>query len=607
MFQHSRIVRTFVAITLCLVMLAGAVFQSRSLRDAEERLGTAFITSSWKFSELIFEAEGMSSSIALYQNDALDVEDLRLQFDLLWSRVDLVVEVKITNMAAVEEVINDLQKDLIEFDPLIFDQIPNSQDLGLLREHLDEYVKKLRQTWIGEHSTKPFKEVMPAAQTIANKRRLFEHFAAAIALGVLAYLLFEMVQASKQQVREQKLAAKARAASRAKSAFIANVSHEVRTPLNGILGMARVLRETELDDEQKKCLRVLEDSGGVLLATINDVLDVSKVESGELVLEMRNFDIVPVVNSACALFEEAAATKGLDLKIEMKHDQEFPTMQGDERRLRQVLHNLISNAIKFTDVGCVTVRLSYREPSSGTPDIGLKIEVEDTGPGIPLHAQQQVFEPFGQADATINRKHGGTGLGLTISRDIVRHMGGEITLTSIEGSGACFKILLPLQVAQEESSKSSNTGEGAMDLETFENLSVLVADDNATNRLILRKFLKSVEVKPSEASDGTEAVALAAKNKFDLILMDVQMPGMDGVEATRRIREQCRQSSQAPPIILAVTANALPEQVETYLEAGIQDVLTKPVSKDALIERLTGFFGKPFATLEDGEDHQSAA
>ncbi|MEO9516095.1 MAG: ATP-binding protein [Paracoccaceae bacterium] len=482
----------------------------------------------------------MLGAIALYRADALDVDALRLQFDLLWSRVDIVMDVKMVNMAVVDETVRDLQADLIEYDPHIFEKTPKPDELGVLHQRVDQYVTKLRQTWIAEHSTRPFKEVMP------------------VAVGILAYLMFEVVQVSKQQAREQLLALEARAASRAKSAFIANVSHEVRTPLNGILGMARILRDSRLDDDQRDCLKVLEDSGGVLLATINDVLDMSKVESGELVLELRNFDVVSIVKSACALFEEAAASKGLKLSAQVTDSASIPSVRGDERRLRQVLHNLISNAIKFTEAGSVTIRVSYCHPNPEYAENGLTIEVEDTGPGIPLSAQQKIFEPFGQADAAINRKHGGTGLGLTISRDFVRHMGGDITLKSKVGKGSCFKVMLPLPAALDAGpqSQADSLPKRQTSLAHF---SVLVADDNSTNRLILKKFLKGLDIKPSEVSDGSDAVAFTLNNPVDLILMDVQMPRMDGIEATRQIKARCAEIGIKPPKILAVTANALPE------------------------------------------------
>ncbi|MEO9822244.1 MAG: ATP-binding protein [Paracoccaceae bacterium] len=601
----SRIVRTSIAIALCVLVLGAAIYQSRSLRDAEERLGTVFVSSAWKYSELIFEAERMLGAIALYRADVSDVTALRLQFDLLWSRVDIVMDVKIVNMDVVDEIVRNLQSDLVEYDPLIFEQVPEPDELDNLHQRVDAYVTELRQAWIAEHSTRPFKEVMPVAQSIADKRKLFEHFAVIVAIGIMAYLMFEVVQVSKQQAREQLLKMEARAASRAKSAFIANVSHEVRTPLNGILGMARILRDSRLDDEQRDCLKVLEDSGGVLLATINDVLDMSKVESGELVLELRNFDVVSVVKSACALFEEAAASKGLKLLMHVADSETVPSLRGDERRLRQVLHNLISNAIKFTDSGSVTIRVSYCQQDPESVENGLKIEVQDTGPGIPLFAQQKIFEPFGQADATINRKHGGTGLGLTISRDFVRHMGGDITLDSLVGQGACFKVVLPLPAVIDAGSSSQKDTEPKQHM-SLGHLSVLVADDNSTNRLILKKFLKGLDIKPSEAADGCDAVAFALNNPVDLILMDVQMPRMDGIEATRQIKARCAEAGIKPPKILAVTANALPEQVQTYHDAGMCDVLVKPLSKDHLFETLLKMFGDPKDTMGD-DGRQSAA
>ncbi|KRA68407.1 hypothetical protein ASD89_16295 [Caulobacter sp. Root656] len=358
-------------------------------------------------------------------------------------------------------------------------------------------------------------------------------------------------------------------ANAAKSAFLATISHEIRTPLNGILGMAQAMSREPMSGHQQERLRVLQQSGATLLTLLNDMLDMAKIEAGKIQLETVDFDPEALGQDACGAFGAIAAEKGLALSFEANGPRGL--YRGDPTRVRQILYNLIGNAVKFTDQGRVDVRLVIQAT-------GFTFVVEDTGVGFSDAARADLFEKFSQGDATTTRRFGGTGLGLPISRDLARLMGGDITVESRVGSGSVFRVALPLARA-DLAVATPPTAPAAERLVAAPGgrLAILVAEDNPTNQLVLRSLLASAGIDLEVVEDGSLALEAWRRRAFDLILMDINMPVMDGVSAARAIRAEERASARVRTPIIALTANAMDHQRHDYLTAGLDAHVSKPI------------------------------
>ena len=366
----------------------------------------------------------------------------------------------------------------------------------------------------------------------------------------------------------------AEAATRAKSAFLATMSHEIRTPLNGVLGMAQAMAMGELTDQQRERLDVVRQSGEALLSILNDVLDLSKIEAGKLELEVAEFDIGELASGAHATFQATAEAKGLifDLTVEKRAQGVY---RGDPIRVRQILYNLVSNALKFTDNGKVTVTVSRAAKA-------LVLTVMDTGIGIAPEQMSNLFQKFEQADASMTRRFGGTGLGLSICRDLAEMMGGSVTVESAPGEGATFCAELPIvRVSSQPMAPLPVATEPAAPMEGRA-IRVLAAEDNGMNQLVLKTLLNQVGVDPVMVPDGRAAVLAWEREPWDLILMDVQMPIMDGPTATGVIRARERTEGRARTPIVALTANAMAHQVIEYKTAGMDDFVAKPIDASRL-------------------------
>ncbi len=367
----------------------------------------------------------------------------------------------------------------------------------------------------------------------------------------------------------------ARQAAAAKSEFLATMSHEIRTPLNGVIGLAEVLDTTELDSRQRHLLTNLQSSGRNLLAIVNDVLDLARVESGNLQLELDTLSLREFLEDLATPFRIRAEAKGLSFALEGLTET-LPMVEADPVRLRQLLGNLLSNAVKFTEQGRVWIEVNAAPTTEGTVEVTFL--VGDTGIGIPASAQRRLFQKFSQADASISRRFGGTGLGLAIARELTRVMQGKLDVESAPGRGSLFSVQVPFREASRPS--PSSVAESPSQLSGR----ILIVEDNAVNQLVARRLSEQLGCEVTVASSGEEALPLVSRERFDLVLMDCQMPGLDGYETTLEIR-RLEAGRTAIPII-ALTASVLTGEREKCLAHGMNDFLPKPLTRSALAEML---------------------
>jgi PAS domain S-box-containing protein len=392
-------------------------------------------------------------------------------------------------------------------------------------------------------------------------------------------------------------------ASNTKSAFLANVSHEVRTPMNAVIGMTDALLDMGLTDEQRACAEQIASSGEHMLALINDILDLSKIETGHLTLDVANFELVDTIKEACAVAGALARAKGLGLEVEIESDVPRRA-HGDGRRLNQVLANLVANAVKFTSVGAVTVHVS----AAATRDesTAIRIAVTDTGIGIEPESLQRMFEPFTQADVSTTRLYGGTGLGLSIAREIVELMGGTINGESTPGRGSTFWVEVELaNVAASDVPAPLAKANAALAPLWLELPLVLVAEDSPVNQIVATRALERCGCRVLVVNDGVQALEALAKQRFDAVLMDCQMPAMDGYAATTELRRRERGDRRTP--VIAMTAHAMTGDRERCLEAGMDDYITKPVRHTDLSEALLRWIPTADDASTDALDQGEAA
>jgi signal transduction histidine kinase len=429
---------------------------------------------------------------------------------------------------------------------------------------------------------RPMEQITQAMRAVAggDLSARIPHLGANDEVGELARALgvFRDNALAKQRVETELVQSRvareaAEAASLLKSQFLANMSHEIRTPLNGMLGMVQVLEMEPLTTAQRNRVRTIRESGATLLQILNDILDFSKIEAGKLELSAAAFDLEAMVEALTATFADSARAKGLRLDCTVKAGAKGVWL-GDVARVRQILSNLLSNALKFCDAGEVSFTV-------GRAGDGVAFVVSDTGVGIPDSELSRLFEKFSQVDATSTRRHGGTGLGLAICRELAHMMHGEITVESVLGQGSSFCLTLPLERIGDADPLAAHAASpahaAAIEAVAERPLHILAAEDNATNRSVLQALLEPTQVELTLVANGREALEAWRSGRFDLVLMDIEMPVMNGEEACREIRAAEAARHLPPTPIIALSANAMSHQIEAYLAAGMTAHVAKPI------------------------------
>ncbi|MDW6005301.1 ATP-binding protein [Vibrio mangrovi] len=388
-------------------------------------------------------------------------------------------------------------------------------------------------------------------------------------------------------------------ANQAKGEFLANMSHEIRTPMNGILGMLTLLERSSLGQDEKHKLAIIRSCSDILLSVINDILDLSKIESGEVYLDEAPFELPQVIQNVVDLMQSKASEKGLNLTLYL--DEQLPlACRGDSTRIRQILLNLLSNAIKFSERGSVDVIVGGE--FTDLDRYALNVRVRDQGIGISATDQKKLFQPFSQADASISRRFGGTGLGLAICYRLVSAMQGHISVTSEPGTGAEFQFTIPLPVVEADSVTPDYEAHRIADKKSANRipLSILLVEDNEVNRLVAEAFLQQLGYEAEHVTNGAEAVEAALKSSYDIIFMDMQMPVMDGIEATKIIKDQLGDRVE----VIGMTANVMAQDRQSCLDAGMSMVLTKPLDLGKLSDAIDDVISRqqPESTQPDNGD-----
>ncbi|BEE09436.1 hypothetical protein VAWG005_22480 [Aeromonas dhakensis] len=573
-------------VVLCVLLLAFAgigTVQYRRFEELQHSTSQGEDNVMWNYFQLYNEA-------LRFQN-ALKNEPrvkFQLKYDILVSRIELVLESKDRNLLQHTQIYQQASKEMRRFIALAdlwlgpvqhkpLDQAAHQQ----LDQQLTALLPQLHQLTLEVNEQATLLDV--ARREGVRQQIITTSLIAALQfalLFVLALLIWRQMNISflqhklMQQLNEKLVRAnrEAEAGQRAKSSFLANMSHEIRTPMNGILGMLSLLADRTMAPREREYLETARESANHLLGLLNDILDISKLEEGRIELQLVPHHLPKLLEDIRALMQSNCDAKGIKLSLTLAPNTPEWLMM-DPLRVRQILFNLLSNAIKFTHQGEVNIRVDSQPLDKERHSI--RIAIQDTGIGMSKYQMGNLFQRFSQADISITRQYGGSGLGLEISRNLARLMGGDISVESHEGFGSTFTYLWPAQATTPSmtSLPSKPTSQ--------ESYRILLVDDNATNRKVIGAMLASAGHRVTLALQGEEALARLAQETFDIVLMDVQMPVMDGLAATTHIRAS-RQSWADIPII-ALTADAMPESKQYYLSHGMNGYITKPISKETLL------------------------
>jgi signal transduction histidine kinase/DNA-binding NarL/FixJ family response regulator len=587
----TTLILQLVSAVLLFVLIVLFVDISRQFRFLQDGIRENAV---WSVYQLDREARALDYSLAELRrqqpSEAL-LGELSLRYDILYSRTQLVMESKFGDYFSddpkVVSMLGEIQSQVsgfqAAFDAYALGDMPTAAELESLDEALAALSKTTEDLLI--HTNMQLSaDRADARDTILELERT-----SAIMLGLLMISVVFLVVTLRRQLKSVRKAGlelegmahrlteayeAADAGNRAKSQFMATMGHEIRTPLNAILGMSEVLEFSELPEDALSSVKTIRSSGEALLEVINEILDYSKIEHGKLELEERAVDIRALAGTTVSIIRGRADDHGNTVVLDIPDSLDALYVRTDPTRLRQVLLNLLSNAVKFTSKGTVTLRLRefYRHGK-----LMLRFEVEDTGIGIDEAGLAKLFKPFSQVDASISRKYGGTGLGLTICKQIVEKLGGELGMSSTVGVGSIFWFELAVVAVGKDEVRRQATGQ---DKAPLPRLRILLVEDNRVNQMVATRFLDRLGQEVVVAGDGAQAVSIAREQSFDVILMDMQMPVMDGIEATRRIIADGGLCSTTP--IIAMTANASDDDRRRCIEAGMAGFESKPVTMERL-------------------------
>ncbi|MBL0628139.1 ATP-binding protein [Aeromonas jandaei] len=579
----------FLFVVLCVLLLAFAgigTIQYRQFQDLERSTSQGEDNVMWNYFQLYNEALRFQSSL-LHEPQTT----FQLRYDILVSRMDLVLESKDRNLLQQTAIYQQASKAIRSYISLadiwlgpdstkLLDKFAHQE----LRQKLASLLPLLHQLTLEVNQQATLFDV--ARRDSVRKQIITTTLIATLQfalLFVLALLIWRQMNISflqhklMQQLNDKLLRANqaAEAGTRAKSSFLANMSHEIRTPMNGILGMLSLLADRDMDPRERDYLETARESANHLLGLLNDILDVSKLEEGKIELQLASHHLPQLLEDIRALMQSNCDAKGIKLTLTIAPDTP-EWLMFDPLRVRQILFNLLSNAIKFTHQG--EVKIHVDSTLLGMDRHSVRISIQDTGIGMNKSQLKNLFQRFAQADASITRQYGGSGLGLEISRNLARLMGGDISVESTEGYGSTFTYILPTRVTTPSIVCLPSK---PIDQESYR---ILLVDDNATNRKVISAMLDSVGHHVTLAVQGEDALEKLGRIEFDLVLMDVQMPVMDGLVATTRIRTSQTPWAHIP--IIALTADAMPESKQYYLSHGMNGYITKPINKETLLNEI---------------------